>query len=317
VRVLIHNDETESLIEIVRARFPDVEVSGCESYAALPAALESFAPEVVYGIRFEPAGFPREAVLACAALKWMSVGGVGIDHLAPWDPERLSVTNGAGATSEVMASYVVGAILALTLRFPHYFRLQAAHRWEAGEVGVVAGRTLTVVGLGHVGREVARLAAAIGLRVVGTRAHPRPTPHVERVHGPGELHPALAEGDYVALCVPRLAATRGLIDSAAIAAMKDGAMLVDVSRGGVAESAALIAALRSGKLGGAALDVFETEPLPADSPFWDLENVIVTPHSCAVYPGWERSSVEMFCDNLARWMAGEPLHNLVDPARGY
>ena len=110
---------------------------------------------------------------------------------------------------------------------------------------------------------------------------------------------------------------RGLIDAAAFAALKPGAVLVDVSRGGIVRQAALVDALKSGRLRGAVLDVFETEPLPGESPLWDMDNVIVTPHCSSVYDGWERRSVEMFCDNLDRWKRGEPLQNVVDPTRGY
>ncbi|MDH3920299.1 MAG: hypothetical protein OEU25_19215, partial [Rhodospirillales bacterium] len=126
-----------------------------------------------------------------------------------------------------------------------------------------------------------------------------------------------AEADYVVVSLPLTERTRHLIGRRAIAAMKPGAFLIDVSRGGVVDGAVLSEALAEGRLGGAMLDVFEREPLPPDSPFWDLENVIVTPHSSSVYEGWERASAAMFCDNLVRWRAGQALDNVVDPARGY
>jgi phosphoglycerate dehydrogenase-like enzyme len=174
-----------------------------------------------------------------------------------------------------------------------------------------------VIGLGHTGRDVARRAQALGLRVLATRANPAPMAGVERVAGPEALHEVLAEADFVAVCLPLTERTRHAIDRRAIAAMKPGACLVDVSRGGVVDGAALAEALAGGRLGGAMLDVFEPEPLAPDSPFWDLETVIVTPHSSSVYRGWERASAALLCDNLARWQAGEPLVNVVDPARGY
>ena len=157
----------------------------------------------------------------------------------------------------------------------------------------------------------------MGVRVIGVRANPTPTEYVDLVYGFPDLHEALGAADFVVLCLPLTASTRHCIDEAAIAAMKPGAILVDVSRGGVAKGDALVAGLRSGALGGAALDVFETEPLPSDSPFWSLENVIITPHCSSVYEGWERRSAEMFGDNLARRLRGEPLENIVDPLRGY
>ena len=157
----------------------------------------------------------------------------------------------------------------------------------------------------------------MGVRVVGVRANPAPTDHVDRVADFQGLHGALGEADFVVLCLPLTERTRHCIDERAIAAMKRGAILVDVSRGGVVKGEALVAGLRSGHLGGAALDVFEHEPLPPESPFWTLENVIVTPHCSSLYEGWERRSAEMFGDNLARRLRGDALENIVDPARGY
>ena len=140
---------------------------------------------------------------------------------------------------------------------------------------------------------------------------------VATVFGVDRMADALGAADFVVVCVPLTDATRHLIDARAIAAMKPDAVLVDVSRGGVVDGAALIGALRSGHVGGAALDVFENEPLPPESPFWTLDNVIVTPHCSSVYDGWERRSAEMFCDNAERWVEGAPLENVVDPTRGY
>jgi phosphoglycerate dehydrogenase-like enzyme len=140
---------------------------------------------------------------------------------------------------------------------------------------------------------------------------------VDEVFAANRLHEALGAGDYVVVSAPLLADTRHLIDARAIDAMKPGACLVDVSRGGVVDQSALIDGLRSRQLGGAVLDVFEREPLPADSPLWDLPDVIITPHCSSVYDGWERHAAQMFCDNLERWGNGRPLSNVVDPVRGY
>ena len=157
----------------------------------------------------------------------------------------------------------------------------------------------------------------MGLRVVGSRANPRPTDNVDQVYGPDQFHHMLGAADIVVVCVPLIPATRGLIDAKAVAAMAPGAMVIDVSRGGVMLGDALLDGLRSGHIAGAALDVFESEPLPPDSPFWDCDKVIITPHCSSEYDGWERRSAEMFGDNLIRFLAGEPHTNIVDPARGY
>ena len=256
-------------------------------------------------------------MLAAPSLRWVQVGGAGIDHLAPRDPDRLTVANSAGVAADVMAQYAIAAILSLTLGLPRFMRAQVEHRWASAKVGTIDGRRVCIVGLGHTGSAVARRANAMGLRVVGVRARPRPMEGVDKVYGPDDLHTALGEGDYVVVSIPRTDETHHLIDAAAITAMRPGAFLIDVSRGGVVDGEALVRALRDGSVAGAALDVFEREPLPADSPFWDLDNVIVTPHSSSIDRGWERRSAIMFCDNLDRWRVGEPLDRVTDPVRGY
>ena len=318
MRLIVHYDHPETFIDIIEARLPDAEIRCCTSYAALPAMLDDFAPEVIYGIRFDGTpGFPRAAIMACPTLGWFSVGGSGTDHLAPWDPARLTVTNAAGVAAEQMAQYALGAALSFSLGLAAFERDRRDRAWRIATVAGIDGRTVAIVGLGKTGQAVARRFKAMGCSTLGVRANPAPTEAVDEVLGPDRLHDALGAADVVVVCVPLTGATRHLIDARALAAMKPGAVLVDVSRGGVVDGAALIEALRSGRLGDAALDVFETEPPPPESPFWTLDNVIVTPHCSSVYDGWERRSTEMFCDNAERWLAGAPLENVVDPVRGY
>jgi phosphoglycerate dehydrogenase-like enzyme len=318
LNIVVHSDRPEDFIDVLEGRFPEVVFTCCKNYEALPAVLAEVRPAVLYGIRFAGTpGFPRDAILASPGLRWMSVGGSGTDHMAPWDPDVLTVTNAAGVAADMMAQYALGAALSLTLGFPAFERDRRARRWVQGRIAGIEGKTVAIVGLGHTGEAVAKRFKALGLRVVGSRANPRPTDNVDRVFSPDQLHLMLGAADMVVVCVPLIPATRGLIDATAIAAMLPGAIVIDVSRGGVTMGDALLDGLRSGHIAGAALDVFESEPLPPDSPFWDCENVIVTPHCSSEYDGWERRSAELFGDNLARFRAGEPLTNIVDPARGY
>ena len=316
-RVLLHYDRTELFADHIIDRCPDVEVRCCHSYGDLATALEEFAPRILFCIKFENRPYPRDAVLACPSIKWVSNGGAGVDHLLPWDPDRLTVTNASGVASRMMAEYVIGGMLALSIGLPGFMRRQVERRWQFERVAGVAGKTVAIVGLGRTGRAVAKLASALDMGVIGTRARPAPTPGVDSVYPATELHRALGESDFVVVTAPLLESTRYLIDGAAIAAMKPGACLIDVSRGGVVDQSALIAGLESQELGGAVLDVFEREPLAADSPLWGLPNVIITPHCSSVYAGWELRAAQMFCDNLQRWLAGEALENVVDPERGY
>jgi phosphoglycerate dehydrogenase-like enzyme len=319
MKVLLHIDEPERIRDVVAQRHPDLSIAVCRDYASMGEVLAQERPEALYTVRFAGTpNYPRSAMLSTPSLKWIAVGGSGTDHLMPWDAGKLTVTNSAGVAAEAMAQYIIGGILHFTIGFPGFAKQQRAHFWNtASTVETVTGRTIAILGLGKTGQAVARVAQALGMEVVGLRARPAPTPHVDRVEPIERLEAVLAVADFVVVCLPLTPATRGLLGDSAFQTMKPGAVLVDVSRGTIVQQAALVGALISGRLKGAVLDVFESEPLLKDNPLWDLENVIVTPHCSSVYAGWERRSVEMFCDNLDRWKRGAPLQNVVDPARGY
>jgi len=229
----------------------------------------------------------------------------------------VTVTNSAGVAADAMAGFALGAMLHFAMDVPGIVADQRAHRWRMRSIAPLDGRTLVVVGLGKTGQRMAEIAAALKMRVIGIRARPRPTPGCERVLAPADLPDALAEADFVMVAVPLSDATRGLISAAALQRIKPGAVLVDLSRGGIVETDALLAALDDARLKAAALDVFETEPLPADSPLWDRPDILISPHCSATYDGWEEKALTLFAENLARWRAGQPLENVVDPVRGY
>lgn len=316
--VLLHTDAPETARAIVGAAHPDLAVHCCDSYAGLPTALAETRAEVVYSVRFAGTPrFPRKGLVDSSMVRWVSVGGSGTDHLTPWNTAQVKVTNAAGVASDVMAEYALGAMLSFALDLRGFARAQAQRRWGGGRVSMIEGRTLLILGLGHTGCAAARRAKAMGMNVLGVRARARPTEHVDEVHGMDALPDLWARADFVLVCVPLLPSTRGLVGADAFRAIKRGAVLIDVSRGGVVVESALIPALTDGRLKGAALDVFETEPLPEDHPFWGMENVILTPHCSSVFDGWEEKSVAMFVENLWRYRRGETLCNIVDPERGY
>ena len=316
--VMLHTDEPEAALMIVRAAHPDLKVHGCDSYAALPSALAETGAEVVYSVRFAGSpGFPRGALVGNNAVSWVSVGGSGADHLMPWNPDQVTVTNAAGVAADMIAEYALGVMLTFSLDLRGFARAQKDRNWIRGRVRPIAGQTLLIVGVGHTGRALARRAKAMGMTVIGLRAVPVPTENVDETHGIEALERMLPQADFVTVCVPLLPSTRGLIGPVALAAMKPGAVLIDVSRGGVVNGQALVAALQQSHIAGAALDVFETEPLPPDHPFWAMQNVIMTPHCSSVYGGWDRKAVAMFAENLGRYRRGELLCNVVNPERGY
>jgi phosphoglycerate dehydrogenase-like enzyme len=316
--IILHTDQPETARAVLAREHPDIEAHPCSTYHELVPLLEKTGADVVYSVRFAGTpGYPRAGLLESRTLRWLSIGGSGTDHVRPWDPSRLTVTNAAGVAAGMMAEYAIGAMLSFSLGLRAFARAQSEHRWTAGTVGPIAGRTLLILGLGHTGQAAAQLAKAMGLKVIGVRARPTPAPHVDEVYGIEALPGLWSRADFILCCVPLLDSTRGLVDAAAFGAMKPNTVLIDVSRGGVVEEAALVNALRKATIKGAALDVFATEPLPGDHPLWDMDNVILTPHCSSVYAGWDLKSVEMFCANLMRYRRGEPLENVVDPVRGY
>jgi phosphoglycerate dehydrogenase-like enzyme len=318
MKLIVHSDKPALVLDTLHRRLPGFAILSCTDYCGLPAMLEREMPDILYTVRFAGTpNFPRAAILACPSLEWVSVGGSGTDHLAPWDPSRLTVTNAAGVGAETMAQYTIAAILHFTLGLPDFAALQREHRWTQGKVASAKGLTLAILGLGKTGQAVAPLAKALGMTVIGIRANPSETPYVDRVEPTERLQEVLGEAHFVLVCLPLTARTRYLLDAPQFAAMKHGTVLIDVSRGGIVRHSALVASLADSTLKGAALDVFETEPLPQENPLWTMPNVIITPHCSSVYDGWERRSIEMFCDNVDRWRRGEKRENIVDPDRGY
>jgi phosphoglycerate dehydrogenase-like enzyme len=254
-------------------------------------------------------------------LRWIHSVSVGVEAvLTPIVLARgLVVTNGREVFSRPIAEYVLTMILSTCRRLPQLLDLQQERTWQPLEAVEIADTTIGLVGLGGIGREVARLAAPLGPRIVAVRRHPgaAEVPGVKVLGDLSALHELLAMSDFVVLAVPLTEETESMIDAAALAACKPGAWLINVARGGLVDEAALIWALEQGPLGGAVLDTFREEPLPAASPFYRLSNCLVTPHTSWSSGAVLDRSVELFCDNLRRYCAAEPLLFLVDPAAGY
>ena len=254
------------------------------------------------------------------SLKLIHVIGAGVEHLAPFDwlPRGEALTNNRGIHAEKTAESAAMAVQMLKKRVPKYLTDQRAHRWAPAFAAPIAGKTVTVVGVGQMGGAAARQFKALGLRVIGVRRGGRPHRHVDRMHGPDGLHEALAEADFVHLTLPSTPETRGLIGAAALDAMKPGAGVVNFSRAPVLDHAALAERLRSGRLGGAILDVHETEPLPPDAAVWDVPNLIVLPHVTSDDEvSYVPLTLDLVLENLGRLLAGRPLRNRVRPKLGY
>ncbi|MEM9141048.1 MAG: NAD(P)-dependent oxidoreductase, partial [Pseudomonadota bacterium] len=181
-KVLLHTKDGEVAQRILQARHPDIEPVLCDSYAALAGVVAEHQPEVVFSNRFDPRPYPREAVIGPASVRWVSNGGSGVNHLMPWDPAAVTVTNSAGVAAGAMAEYALGAFLHFAMDVPGMVRDQAARHWDMGRVmRPLAGAVLLIVGLGKTGSRMAALGDGLGMEVIGMRARPQPTPHVGQV----------------------------------------------------------------------------------------------------------------------------------------
>ena len=267
-------------------------------------------------------------------LTWVHSASAGVERaLTPAARERgLVITNARGVFSRPIAEYVVMMILAISRRLPGLLELQRERTWQPLEGVELRDVTVGIVGLGSIGRAVGALATAFGCRVVAVRRRSEEGAAatatddesrsfgevmLDRVGGPETLPTLLGEADFVVLAAPLTPETQNMIDADALDAMKPGAWLINVARGALIDDRALLQALRENRIGGAVLDTFRDEPLPPTSPFYDLSNVIVTPHTSWSSGRVLDRSVELFCDNLRRFATGEPLMNVVDPAAGY
>lgn len=260
----------------------------------------------------------KEVWSEAAALRWVHASSAGVD--AVLFPELAAsdvvVTNTRGVLDDAIAEFVLANLLAFVKDLPATFRLQQQRDWRHRDTERLAGRRVLVLGAGSIGRSVARYCRAAGMRAEGLGSRPRSgDEEFEQVVGPEGLHEALSRADFAVVCLPLTAETKGMVGAEELAALPEGARLVNVARGPVVDEAALLASLRSGHLAGAALDVFEQEPLPADHPFWGMEQVIVSAHQAGDFIGWEEAFSAVFVENFERFVRGEALSNVVDKVR--
>lgn len=257
----------------------------------------------------------RGAIADLPRLRWIQTASAGVDAVV--SPEvverRITVTNARGVLDDAIAEWVLGVLLLFVKDLRRTLDLQREHRWQHRESERLAGRRLLVIGAGSVGRAIARLARAAGMRVEGVARRRRDDdPDFDRVETAGALPDLLPGAEFVVVSAPLTPDTRGMVDEAAFAAMPPGVRFVNVGRGPIVDEAALLAALRSGHVAAAALDVFAHEPLPPDHPFWDLDQVVVSPHQAGDFEGWRAAFTDVFVDNFRRWRRGEALRNVVD-----
>lgn len=311
-KLLIYHRRAEELRSLITERANGLEVAAGFDDATLDRHIGDADAMIAWK-------FPLEALARARALRWIQLTSAGAEQLLPARAQlgTIVVTNTRGIHVDLMADYAFAAMIALNMHFPRFFADQQARKWEQHLSVPLAGRTLGVIGAGAIGGEIARRGAAFGMQVLAVKRTPTPVEGAAEVVAPHQLHAVLGRSDFVVLVVPQTAATRGMIGEAALRAMKPTGYLINIARGSVVDEAALVHALRKQWIAGAALDVFEEEPLSPESPLWSLPNVIVTPHVAGEPADYARRVAEVFVDNLLRVRRGEPFRNVVDFDRGY
>jgi phosphoglycerate dehydrogenase-like enzyme len=308
------------MAEAIRERWPEMRVVHLPDYDKLPVELPDTDIFVGYSLR-------AKQLKDAKKLKWLHSTAAGVAQLMY--PELrdsgILVTNPSGVFSVPMAEHAMGLVLALARNFPDSVRQQDRANWSQQDLwdrpqrlAEVNGQVLLIVGYGSIGRELAKRAKAFDMRVWGvTRSGEGDGGHVEKILPAAKLHEALPEADYVVISAPETADTRHLIGAAEMAKMKRGARLINVGRGSLLDEGALIRALESGALGGGAIDVAQTEPLPADSPLWKAPNLFITPHTSALSDRLWKRQTALLMELLERWFEGKEMFNRVDLTRGY
>lgn len=297
---------------------------------------KEFIESIVGDIEIAVGNFPYDLLPEAKQLRWFQQWSAGADWLLD-HPEvqelPFVLTNASGVHAIPISEHVIAILLSFGRNLPQAWRAQQQRIWmqEGGDeqraelkhytrndTFEIAGKTMLLIGVGEIGERTAKIAQALEMEVLALRHNPKhQSPQVDETVGADELLEILPKADVIVSTVPLTKATHHMLDARAFDAMKAGALFINIGRGPTVDEQALIAALQSGKLGGAGLDVFEEEPLSTDSPLWAMENVLITPHSSGVTPAYNNRAFALFLENLERYLAGEELKNVVDKKQGY
>lgn len=337
MRVLIAQSLSEAQVERIRACDRRVRVvdGAAQMVQEEPGALrpgQKAAPdqaggaslddllrdaEVVLGTRRVPVNMASRAPM----LRWVQLPLAGIEWFRTtdlWKDESIAITTAAGVSSPPVAEWVLMAMLWLAKDAPRLWEAKERHEWSRFNLGQLRGKTVGVIGYGAIGQEVARLGTAFGMEVIAVKRRVRADEQLPAWVLPLErLHEVLSRCDYVVLTVPATDGTKGLIGAGELGLLPPSARLINIARGDVVDEAALIAALREGRLAGAGLDVFREEPLPKDSPLWEMPNVFMSSHIAGLFEEYDDRLADLFVENLRRYLDGAPLKNAVDRTAGY
>jgi phosphoglycerate dehydrogenase-like enzyme len=311
--IVLNHPAAETFARLIGERFPQVRAIAAPD----PDRLKRYIGEADALLAFH---FPVEVFDQARKLRWFQCTGAGVDSMFPIRERasHITVTNARGIHGDIIADFVMAGATMLHWDFRKFLREQADRKWNPRYVTPLADKTLGVVGLGSIGATIARRAKSAGMTVVGSKRDISvPVEGVDQLFASDALHDLLPLCDFVVLALPATPDTVGLIGAAEIARMRHQAFLINIARGNVVVEAELIKALQTGAIAGAMLDVFEREPLPQDSPLWDMPNVIATPHVAGSPTNYAERIFPIFAENIGRFINGQALKNVVDLRRGY
>jgi phosphoglycerate dehydrogenase-like enzyme len=320
ITLLVTGDPKADYLKALDRLPPDTRVIASSD----PAKLAAAAPEadVILNGEFKDPQLLKSTFPLATRVRWVHTLSAGVEHVL--SPELVAspvpLTNGRGVFRRPLAEWAVGAMLYFLYDFRRLVHQQEAGVWADFDIEELGDKTIGIVGYGEIGRAVAERAKPFGCKILALRRKPEKSaddPLIDRAYAPSHVDEMLATCDFVVAAAPATPETRGLIGAAQIAALKPSAVVINIGRGPVIDEPALIAALESKKIRGAALDVFTIEPLPQGHPFYKMQNVLLSPHSADHTAGWRDRAVQFFLDNFARFGKGEPLENVVDKHAGY
>ncbi len=310
--ILILDEEPQSYTHLLKQRWPALDIHCNGDGVGLAELAQAVQPRVVAMCKTDTFNWVDvRPIMRQPSVEWVHICGAGYDHIEPLSALNAQVTNAAGVLADYLAEAMLGMMIALSFCLPAYFDDQRAHRWQGRLRRTLIGSSVLIIGLGTIGRELARRCKAADMQVLGIRAGTAPVEHVDEQGTLDQLMEMLPRADYVCMHAPLNDSTRNLFGREAFAAMRPGSYFLNGARGHIVDEVALQEALESDHLAGAYSDVFAEEPLPQDSPLWDCKNLIITPHHSDAIVEWRERQGAFFIDNMARWLAGEPMKNLI------
>lgn len=297
----------------LQAALPEVEILFADSAEAVPDSAH-FDVVITPTLPWLP-----DALARLGSYRWIHFLSAGVEKIweMDFDKSRAVMTKSSGVHGAPMSEYAMGAMLYFAKQFGHFHNQAKQARWQRNWLDELTGRQLTVLGLGHIGQSLARRAKAFDMQIVGTQRTPRTITGVDRIVALEDIGSELAYTDFLVCCLPLTDVTRGLVDDKFLSQLKPGAVLIDISRGGVVKGDAVLKALDTGLLKGAALDVFEQQPLPPESPLWKREDILITPHVSGTTPHYLERALHVFLVNYDAFSKGQRMVTLVDQVAGY